>query len=215
MSQQSLPSRAKTVIVGAGAVGSSVAYHLSELGAEDVLVLDQGPLPVTGGSSTHAPGIMFQTSPSKIQTKTAYYTSRLLSDAGVYDEVGGIEVARSEERMDFLQRRYEHATAYGLPEPQLLSPAEVVEHLPMVNEDEILGGYYSPSDGRVDGIGALQWYMEHSDARFEGDTEDRDEQLGLPDRPASGAGSADRPRRTPVRRHRAVARAGRSRDERG
>ena len=171
MSQQSLPTRAKTVIVGAGAVGSSVAYHLSELGAEDVLVLDQGPLPVTGGSSTHAPGIMFQTSPSKIQTKTAYYTSRLLSDAGVYDEVGGIEVARSQERMDFLQRRYEHATAYGLPDPQLLSPAEVVEHLPMVNEDEILGGYYSPSDGRVDGIGALQWYMEHSDATFEGDTE--------------------------------------------
>ncbi|MFC6838056.1 GcvT family protein [Halomarina ordinaria] len=170
MSSTDLPSRAETVVIGAGAVGCSVAYHLSELGAEDVVVVDQGPLPVTGGSSVHAPGIMFQTSPSKLQTKAAYYTSRLLSEMGAYDEVGGIEVARSEERMDFLQRRVENATAYGLPDPQLLSPAEVVEHLPLVDEQEILGGYYSPTDGRVDGIAALQWYVEHTDAAFYGDT---------------------------------------------
>ena len=171
MSDTGLPSRAETVVVGAGAVGCSVAYHLTELGAEDVVVVDQGPLPVTGGSSVHAPGIMFQTSPSKVQTKTAYYTSRLLSDAGVYDEVGGIEVARSQKRMDFLQRRVEWATSYGLPEPQLLSPAEVADHIPLVDEDEILGGYYSPTDGRVDGIAALQWYMEQSTAEFHGGVE--------------------------------------------
>ncbi|MBB6646671.1 GcvT family protein [Halobellus ruber] len=172
MSTAELPSQAETVVIGAGAVGCSVAYHLSELGAENVVVIDQGPLPVTGGSSVHAPGIMFQTSPSKVQTKTAYYTSRLLSDAGVYDEVGGIELARSEERMDFLRRRVEWAESYGLPEPQLLSPEEVTDHLPMVNEEEILGGYYSPTDGRVDGIAALQWYIANADAAdFHGNTE--------------------------------------------
>ncbi len=171
MSTETLPSQAETVIIGAGAVGCSVAYHLTEQGADDVAVIDQGPLPVTGGSSVHAPGIMFQTSPSKIQTKTAYYTSRLLSDAGVYDEVGGIELARSEQRMDFLRRRVEWATSYGLPEPQLLSPAEVTDHLPLVDEDEILGGYYSPTDGRVNAIEALQWYMNNSTAAFYGETE--------------------------------------------
>jgi len=171
MSRTEPPARAGTVVIGAGAVGCSVAYHLTELGAEDVVVVDQGPLPVTGGSSVHAPGIMFQTSPSKIQTKTAYYTSRLLSDAGVYDEVGGIELARSEKRMEFLRRRVEWATSYGLPEPQLLSPEEATDHLPLVNEDEILGGYYSPTDGRVDGIAALQWYMENSSAAFYGNVE--------------------------------------------
>ena len=170
MSSPSLPEHAETVIIGAGAVGCSVAYHLSELGAEDILVLDQGPLPITGGSSVHAPGIMFQTSPSKVMTKTAYYTSRLLQDAGVYAEVGGIEVARSPERMDFLQRRVEYATSYGLPDPQLLTPEEVAEHLPLVDPDQILGGYYSPSDGRVDAIGALQWYMQEADATFVGET---------------------------------------------
>ena len=171
MSTDSVPDRAATVVIGAGAVGCSVAYHLAELGADDVVVLDQGPLPVTGGSSTHAPGIMFQTSPSKLQTKTAHYTSRLFDDAGVYTEVGGIEVARSEERMDFLRRRVEWATSYGLPDPQLLEPEEVTERLPLVNEDEILGGYYSPTDGQVSGTDALQWYIEESSADFYGSTE--------------------------------------------
>ena len=46
--------RARTVIVGAGIVGASAAYHLAELGDADVLVLDQGPLFETGGSSSHA-----------------------------------------------------------------------------------------------------------------------------------------------------------------
>jgi glycine cleavage system aminomethyltransferase T/glycine/D-amino acid oxidase-like deaminating enzyme len=170
MSASDPPSTTETVVIGAGAVGCSVAYHLTELGADDVTVIDQGPLPVTGGSSVHAPGIMFQTSPSKIQAKTAYYTSRLLSEAGVYDEVGGIEVARSEERMDFLKRRKEWATSYGLPDPQLLSPESVAEHIPLIDTDEILGGYYSPTDGRVDGIAALQWYIEQSDADFYGHT---------------------------------------------
>ncbi len=170
MSTESLPERAETVVIGAGAVGCSVAYHLTQLGAEDVVVIDQGPLPVTGGSSTHAPGIMFQTSPSKTQTKAAHYTSRLFEDAGVYDEVGGIELARSQERMDFLERRVEWATSYGLPEPQLLEPEEVAEYLPLVNEEEVLGGYYSPTDGRVDGVEALQWYIENSDAAFHGQT---------------------------------------------
>jgi glycine cleavage system aminomethyltransferase T/glycine/D-amino acid oxidase-like deaminating enzyme len=172
--RRQLPSQAETVIIGAGSVGSSVAYHLTELGSDDVVVVDQGPLPVTGGSSVHAPGIVFQTSPSKTQAKTAHYTSRLLADAGVYDEVGGIELARSEERMDFLERRVEWATSYGLPDPQLLTPDEVTDHLPLVDESEILGGYYSPTDGRVDGIAALEWYREHSDASFHGHTEVRD-----------------------------------------
>jgi glycine/D-amino acid oxidase-like deaminating enzyme len=165
------PPQAGTVVVGAGAAGSSVAYHLSDLGAEDVVVIDQGPLPVTGGSSVHAPGIVFQTSPSKLQTKTAHYTSRLLEEAGVYDEVGGIEIARSDRRMDFLERRVEWARSYGLPDPQLLDPGEVTDHLPLVDETEILGGYYSPTDGRIDGIAALEWYRAQSDAAFYGHTE--------------------------------------------
>ena len=61
MSTSELPSQAETVVIGAGAVGCSVAYHLSEAGAEDVAVIDQGPLPVTGGSSVH--GVLHESAP--------------------------------------------------------------------------------------------------------------------------------------------------------
>jgi len=156
--QRSLPSEAGTVVVGAGIVGCNVAYQLTELGREDVVVVDQGPMPTTGGSSTHAPGIMFQTAEPKELSQFANYSRKLYSELEgadgqqAYNETGGIEVARSEERMAFLQRRVEHAKAWGIPEPQLLTPEEVTEHLPLVDESQILGGYYSPTDGQVSGV---------------------------------------------------------------
>ena len=154
----SLPTRADTVVIGAGIVGCNVAYQLTNLGHNDVVVVDQGPMPTTGGSSTHAPGIMFQTAEPKVLGQFADYSRRLYSDLEgadghqAYNETGGIEVARSEDRMDFLQRRVEYASAWGIEDPQLLSPEEVTEHLPLVDEDEILGGYYSPTDGQVSGV---------------------------------------------------------------
>ncbi|MDT3435886.1 FAD-dependent oxidoreductase [Haloarcula sp. 1CSR25-25] len=154
----SLPTQADTVIVGAGIVGCNIAYQLTALGREDVVVVDQGPMPTTGGSSTHAPGIMFQTAEPKVLGQFADYSRRLYSDLEgadghqAYNETGGIEVARSEERMDFLQRRVEYAKAWGIEDPQLLSPEEVTEHLPLVDADQIKGGYYSPTDGQVSGV---------------------------------------------------------------
>jgi aminomethyltransferase len=157
-STDSLPTQAGTVVVGAGIVGCNVAYQLTELGREDVLVVDQGPMPTTGGSSTHAPGIMFQTAEPKVLSQFANYSRELYSQLeGVdgkqaYNETGGIEVARSEDRMAFLQRRVEFAKAWGIQDPQMLSPSEVTEHLPLVDESQILGGYYSPTDGQVSGV---------------------------------------------------------------
>ena len=155
---QTQPKSAHTVIVGAGIVGCNLAYQLTQMGVSDVVVVDQGPMPTTGGSSTHAPGIMFQTAESKELCQFADYSRRLYSElesidgTQAYQEVGGIEVARSEDRMAFLQRRVEYALAYGIEDPQLLSPAEVTEHLPLVDPDVILGGYYSPTDGQVSGV---------------------------------------------------------------
>jgi heterotetrameric sarcosine oxidase gamma subunit len=155
-----LPSEAGTVIIGAGIVGCNTAYHLADLGWEDVLVVDRGPLPTTGGSSTHAPGIMFQTDEPKVLSKFATYSRQLYSslerDSGkqIYNQTGGIEVARSDERMDYLQRRVEWAKSWGIPNPQLLRPEEVAEKLPLVNPDVIRGGYYSPTDGQASGVRA-------------------------------------------------------------
>jgi aminomethyltransferase len=174
-----LPSHAGTVVVGAGIVGCSTAYHLAELGRDDVLVVDQGPLPTTGGSSSHAPGIMFQTDEPKVLSKFATYSRRLYSDLEreggepLYNETGGIEVARSDERMDYLQRRVEWGKSWGIPDPQLLSPEAVAEKLPLVDPDVIQGGYYSPTDGQVSGVracAALAEAAEAMGARFVGHT---------------------------------------------
>ena len=52
-----MPRRARAVVVGAGIAGCSVAYHLTQLGWRDIVVVDQGPLFETGGSTSHAPGL--------------------------------------------------------------------------------------------------------------------------------------------------------------
>src|SRR5712691_814421 len=102
--------RAQTVIVGAGIVGTSAAYHLAELGVTDVLVLDQGPLFATGGSTSHAPGIIFQTNGSRTmcriaQDSVALYDSLEVGGEKVWYGVGGLEVATTVERMEELKRR--------------------------------------------------------------------------------------------------------------
>ena len=74
--------RARTVVIGAGIVGASAAYHLAELGERDVLVLDQGPLFETGGSSSHAPGLAFQTNGSRMMCRIAQESVALYTTLG-------------------------------------------------------------------------------------------------------------------------------------
>ena len=85
--------RAQTVIVGAGIVGASAAYHLAELGATDVLVIDQGPLFETGGSTSHAPGLVFQTNGSRTMCRIAQ------------DTVAPVRLARARRRAVLVRRR--------------------------------------------------------------------------------------------------------------
>src|ERR1051325_8848244 len=115
--------RAQTVIVGAGIVGTSAAFHLAELGDADVLVLDQGPLFETGGSSSHAPGLVFQTNGSRTMCRIAHdtgapHTVALYDGLSLDGEpgwfgVGGIEVATTPERMRELKRRQGFARSFG------------------------------------------------------------------------------------------------------
>jgi glycine cleavage system aminomethyltransferase T/glycine/D-amino acid oxidase-like deaminating enzyme len=144
--------RARTIVVGAGIVGASAAYHLAELGEPDVLVLDQGPLFETGGSTTHAPGLVFQTNGSRTQCtiaqdSVALYDLLELDGEPCWYGVGSIEVATSPERMRELKRRLGFGRSYGLEGGELLTPEQVVERIPLVNPSHILGGYWVPSDG--------------------------------------------------------------------
>src|SRR5947209_15713135 len=101
----SAPAKQKTVIVGAGIVGNSLAYHLSQLGEREVTLIDKGPLPNPGGSTGHASNFIFPVDHSKEMTLLTLESMRQYKELGVFIESGGIEIARSEERMQELGRR--------------------------------------------------------------------------------------------------------------
>src|SRR3712207_2518897 len=72
------PRQAGIVVIGGGIAGASVAHHLALLGRTDVVIVDQGPLWETGGSTSHAPGLVFQHNASKTMTGFARETVELL-----------------------------------------------------------------------------------------------------------------------------------------
>src|SRR5215207_890173 len=138
----------RVVIIGAGIVGCSIADELVQRGWSDVVVIDQGPLFAAGGSTSHAPGLVFQTNGSKTMTEFATYTVEKLLDLDVdgawcFNQVGGLEVATTPERLAELHRRQGWATSWGV-QGEVLSAEECVRLHPLVDRDQILGGLYVP-----------------------------------------------------------------------
>ena len=152
--KQRLPTSAHAVVVGAGIVGSSVAYHLARLGWRDLVLLEKGPLPNAGGSTGHASNFIYPVDHSKEMTALTLESMRQYKELGVFTESGGIEVARTEERLQELARRVSSAKAWGVEPVSLVTPAEVKELVPFLDERVILGGFYTPSVGVVDSLRA-------------------------------------------------------------
>src|SRR3984885_5658981 len=144
-----LPVRQRVVIIGAGIVGNSVAYHLTQLGETEITLLDKGPLPNPGGSTGHASNFIFPVDHSKEMTALTLESMRQYKDLDVYLECGGIEIARTEERMQELTRRRVSACTWGIGPVSLLTPAEVKELVPFINAELLLGGFYTPGAGVV------------------------------------------------------------------
>lgn len=173
-----MDSSAQILVIGAGIVGCSTAYHLARLGMTDVVVIDQGPLFATGGSSSHAPGLVFQTNASQTMTELARYTverygSETLDGQPCFHQVGGIEVAATPQRWTDLQRKRGLAGAWGV-EAELIGPNEVHDRLPHVDPARIHGGLYVPSDGiakPVRAAEAMARTAQRHGVRFFGHTE--------------------------------------------
>ncbi len=146
-----LPAQANAVIIGAGIVGNSMAYHLARMGWKDIVLLDKGPLPNPGGSTGHASNFIFLVDHSKEMTKFTLDSVRQYRELGVFIESGGIEVARTTERVEELKRRLASAKSWGI-DATLISPAEVKRLVPYIDEEIILGGFYTPGIGTVDSV---------------------------------------------------------------
>ena len=149
MPDTAIPKHARAVIIGAGIAGCSVAYHLTKLGWRDIVVVEQGPLFETGGSTSHAPGLVFQVNPSKTMIGFAKYTVDLWTRLELDGEpcaktVGSMEVAWTPERLADLKRKAGYGLSWGV-EAHLISPGEAQGFIPMLS-DRILGAIYVPSD---------------------------------------------------------------------
>lgn len=148
-----LPSRAEVVIVGGGIIGASVAYHLTALGRTDVLLLEQGRL--SSGTTWHAAGLVGPLRASESGTRLVQYSAELYAaleaETGLatgYRNVGGVIVARTEDRMTQLRRTAASAAAYDM-ECELISPARAQELWPAMQVDDVLGAIWLPGDGKV------------------------------------------------------------------
>ncbi len=144
-------TRARAVIIGAGIVGNCMAYHLAKLGWRDMVLVDKGPLPNPGGSTGHASNFCFPVDGSREESELTVESIRQFNELGVFTRCGGMEVARTPERMAELARRQGLATSWGI-DSELLTPAGVKEIVPYIDEGIILGGWYTPSAGVVDSL---------------------------------------------------------------
>jgi glycine cleavage system aminomethyltransferase T/glycine/D-amino acid oxidase-like deaminating enzyme len=148
-----VPATAKVVVIGAGIVGNSLVHHLAELGWKDIVQLDMGPLPNPGGSTGHASNFIFPVDHTREITDLTMDSVRQYKEMGVFTESGGFEVARTEERMEELRRRMSSAKAWGI-ESEIVDPAFVVEKVPFLDADQIIGAFWTPSVGVVDSLRA-------------------------------------------------------------
>ncbi|MFD8422493.1 FAD-dependent oxidoreductase [Streptomyces sp. NPDC059466] len=162
-------TRPRVVVIGAGIVGCSLADELTARGWTDVTVLEQGPLSAPGGSTSHAPGLVFQTSPSRTLTAFARYTVEKFSSLGVdgvpcFDQVGGLELATTPQRLADLHRRAGYAAAWGV-RGEIVSAARCRELWPLIDRSAVLGGFHTPDDGLARALLAARAQTERATAR--------------------------------------------------
>ena len=149
-----IQDKARVIIIGGGVIGCSVAYHLSKLGWNDIVLLERKQL--TSGTTWHAAGLIGQLRASANMTKLAKYTQELYFDlekeTGVSTgckRVGSISVALTNERMEELKRSAAMARAFGV-DVEEISPREIKNRYPHINLERVVGGVFLGKDGQGD-----------------------------------------------------------------
>lgn len=148
-----IPDRADIVVIGAGIVGNSVVRHLADHGWRNIALVDKGPLPDPGGSTGHASNFVFPVDHSKQITMLTLDSMQQYADLDALITCGGIEVARTVERVQEFHRRMSSAKSWGV-DAEILDPAEIATLVPYCDAEQLLAGFYTPSGAIVDPITA-------------------------------------------------------------
>ena len=151
-----LPSQAQVVIIGGGVIGCSIAYHLTKLGRKDVVLLEKAQL--TAGTTWHAAGLVVTPSGDELSVELSTYTVDLIKSieketgqATGFKDIGYLQLACTTDWLEERRRMAVAARRLGI-NYQEISPAEVKEMWPLANTDDILAGFFTPEDGRVNPV---------------------------------------------------------------
>jgi sarcosine dehydrogenase len=149
----SFPTHARAVIIGGGIIGCSTAYHLARCGWRDIVLLERAKL--TSGSTFHAAGLVGQLRTSANITKLLTYSvdlyERLEAETGQatgWKRSGGLRLACNPERMTELLRQATTAHSFGLA-VEVLTPSEAKKLWPPMDESDLVGAIFLPSDGQA------------------------------------------------------------------
>ena len=161
---KSLPEKSKVVIIGGGAVGTSVLYHLAKAGWEDLVLLERRELGC--GTTWHAAGLVGQLRNNLNLTQLAQYTAELFESLEAetgqptgFRQNGSISVASDEHRFEELKRSVTMARAFGL-EASVISPAEAKERYPILHTDDLVGAVFIDKDGQINPLDVVQAYAK-------------------------------------------------------
>jgi len=148
-----LPTHARTVIIGGGVVGCSIAYHLAREGRKDIVVLERSKL--TSGTTWHAAGLVRRLRPSATLTKLINYSIDLYKELETetgqqtgFIQTGSLSIATHEDRLTTLKRQVSLGRAFGL-EAEVIDAKRTGELWPLIRTDDVIGAVWSPADGRV------------------------------------------------------------------
>jgi dimethylglycine dehydrogenase len=157
-----MKSHAQVVVIGGGVVGCSVIYHLTKLGVKDVVLIERSEL--TSGSTWHAAGGFHTLNADANMAALQGYTIRLYREleeitgqSCSLHHVGGITLAETPERFDFLKSARAMHRHMGL-DTELITPEEIRQLSPITNTEGVLGGLYDPLDGHLDPSGTTHAY---------------------------------------------------------
>jgi len=146
------PNEANVVIVGVGGiVGSMLAYWLAELGETNIVGLEKSTIiPSDIASTAHASDFVYNTTHDKLGCWTTAFSRKFYEDNGFFLKKGGLEICRKgdEERWEELKRKVASGKAFGT-NVRLISAAEAVEKLPLLEEDSMIGAMWDPDAGLV------------------------------------------------------------------
>jgi sarcosine oxidase subunit beta len=156
---------ADVVIIGGGIVGSSIAYHLTEAGCTNVLVVERETHQGKGSTGKSMGGVRSQfATPVNIQMSLysipfyASFDERLGHPAG-YKPQGYLFVATCERHLEYLRTNQEKQKALGLKTARMVSADEIRSMFPQLRSDDVVGGSFCSTDGFVDPYSAMVGFM--------------------------------------------------------